>query len=263
MGRDLAPLVAPFRASAPMGVHDESRYEIRSDCDEPRQPYTLFYGGEELSRGRAARDFAQILTWHVNQSVIAASVDRYVLLHASAATRAGITVILPADMESGKTTTVAGLLRAGFEYVTDEAVAIDPATGMVTPFPKTLSLDPGSWPLFPECRPGSAERLEQWHVTPQQLGAQAASSGVAPPRVVVFPRYVPGSETLLLPLSKGDAVHELARMTFAFAKHPVRNLSTLKQISVNASVARLVIGSLDGAVDAIENLVSQRLLEDM
>ena len=54
-------------------------------------------------------------------------------------------------MESGKTTLVAGLVLAGLRYLTDEAVAIRPADGGITPFPKALSVDHGSWPSCRRC----------------------------------------------------------------------------------------------------------------
>jgi hypothetical protein len=53
-------------------------------------------------------------------------------------------------MESGKTTLTAGLVRSGWSYLTDEAVAFDWDTGRSRPFPKPLSVDPGSQHLFPE-----------------------------------------------------------------------------------------------------------------
>ena len=62
-------------------------------------------------------------------------------MHASAAVPAisgvagtGI-VAFPASMNSGKSTLVAALVRAGYAYVTDETVAVDPTTLAVTPEP--------------------------------------------------------------------------------------------------------------------------------
>ena len=257
----LARLVAPLRSGGHHG--GVSHYEVRCE-PEAQLPVTLYVDGERLCSGRTATDLSSRLTWHINRSVITRSTPHHVLLHASAATTGGLTVILPADMESGKTTTVAGLLRNGFDYVTDEAVAIDPVHGWVTPFPKLLSLDQGSWPLFPECAPHPAlPPGVQWYLTPQDLGAAVAAGPVAPPRLVVFPRYVAGSRTQIVPLPRAEALHELVRMTFGFPDHAGRNLRTLGAIAARATVARLVIGSLDDAVGAVEELVSMRILEEL
>ena len=44
-------------------------------------------------------------------------------------------------MESGKTTLTAGLVRAGFDYLSDEAVAFDWDTLDIVPYAKPLSID--------------------------------------------------------------------------------------------------------------------------
>ncbi|WP_167305787.1 hypothetical protein [Nocardioides euryhalodurans] len=261
--RELLPVLAPFqRRDRDTTAYVPVTYEVRHDPDGVH--VQLHADGEVLGTSRSARDLLGALCWHINRSVIERSVGRYHLMHAAAATRAGITVVLAADMESGKTTTVAGLLRSGFDYVTDEAVAIDPSSGWVTPFPKTLSLDRGSWGLFPECRPpaGGFPR-RQWFVPPHHLGARIESAPVPPPRIILFPKYRAGSTTEVVPVGPAEAVHELARMTFHFARDPRRNLDVAARLVRHATVAHLRIGSLDGAVDAVEELLSQRILEDL
>jgi hypothetical protein len=260
----LAPVIAPFRvrggAAAPLAP--KVRYEIRSSDREGQ--VSAYAGDERLATGRSTQSVLGGLSWHINRSVIEHSVDRYVLMHAAAATLAGVTVVLAADMESGKTTTVAGLLRSGFDYVTDEAVALDPETGRVSPFSKTLSLDPGSWKLFPECAPRAAlhPRL-QWYVEPHRLGSMSWSVPVAAPEIVLFPKYVAGATTEVLPVSRAEAAHEMARMTFDFARHPRRNLATAARVATTATCARLRIGDLDEAVELVHELVSQRILDTL
>lgn len=227
----------------------------------PSLPFTIYVNDEELSSGRHAEDFSGVLSWHINQSVIRESVDRFVLLHASAVRRDGVVVILPAEQESGKTTTAAGLLRAGFDYITDEAAALDPVSGEVTPFPKALSLDPGSWPLFPECAPREDGWRKQWQVQPATWGARSLTKATTPPRVIVFPRYSAGSETRLERVTPGEATLRMVECTFDFEKASARNLKTLGKVAAGAYAARLSIGSLTDAVAAIETLVDQRVSE--
>ena len=97
-------------------------------------------------------------------------------------------------MESGKTTLTTGLVRAGFCYLTDEAVSFDWETGVIEPFPKPLSIDPGSWFLFPELEPPPPPGEHGTSGRPV-AGARGVRSGpmrvVGRPcraRFVVFPR---------------------------------------------------------------------------
>ena len=260
----LAPVIAPFRVRGGRGMPDgpRVRYEIRA---ADRAGFVSAYAdGERLATGRTTTAVLGGISWHINRSVVERSVDRYVLMHAASATLAGVTVVLAADMESGKTTTVAGLLRSGFTYVTDEAVALDPETGRVSPFGKTLSLDPGSWKLFPECSPRDEFRPRmQWFVEPHRLGAASWAEPVAAPEIVLFPKYVAGATTEVLPVSRAEATHEMARMTFDFARHPRRNLATAARVATTATCARLRIGDLDEAVELVHELVSQRILDTL
>lgn len=260
----LLPVLAPFRARlrGRTTTTPSARYEVRWSDTAGR--VSLLADGERLGSSRSVVDLLGAFAWHVNRSVIDASVDRYLLMHAACAVTGGITVVLAGDMESGKTTTIAGLLRDGFDYVTDEAVAVDPVSCTVSPFPKTLSLDRGSWALFPECRPADVGfPRRQWFVSPHQLGSRSIGHRVAPPRVILFPQYVAGAQTAILPVSGAEAGHELARTTFHVGRHARRNLETVARLVARATVARLRIGDLDDAVSAVADLVSQRILEDL
>ena len=258
----LEPILTPFRVRAPAAAAAPHVYEVRSDGVGRQESHTLFSGNERVASGRRANDLCQSFAWAINQGVLREATRTHVLLHAAAATVGGVTVIMPAEQESGKTTTVAGLLRAGFDYVTDEAVALDPHSGWVTPFPKTLSLDPGSWFLFPECRPEKTDVL-QWQVPAARLGARSHRSPVVPPRLIVFPRYVAGATTRVLRLTGAEATRQLVQCCFDFQVDPRRNLRLLGKIAARATAVNLVIGSLDEAVGAIEGLVSEALLEDL
>ena len=101
-----------------------------------------------------APDHAEIVTellHAVNHRAIA-SWDG-VVCHAGGVARGGDAFVFPAQMEWGKTTLTAGLVRFGFDYLSDEAIAFTPDTNVVEPYPKPLSLDRGAWPLFPELDP--------------------------------------------------------------------------------------------------------------
>lgn len=262
--RRVARHVANFRAkpqALPAG--DPVVYEVRRSDDGPSR-YVLLRDGEVAGRAHLIGDLMSSLAWCINRAVIDTSCESRVLLHSAAASCQGVTVMLPAEMECGKTTTVAGLVRRGYSYVTDEAVAIDPASGWIESFPKLMCFDRGSWSLFPEAAPEPDEGTpRQWHVGPADLCGRSAPPRVPPPRLIVFPTYVAGSATSFTPLSPGAAVRAMALTTFRFPEHAGRNLRVLAQVAGGATSGRLVIGDLDSAVNVIDDLVSRRIREDL
>ncbi len=79
------------------------------------------------------------LVWQINQRAIAVSGAR-LLLHAAAAARGDRAVLLPAPSGAGKSTLVAGLVSAGFEYLTDDVCAVDGDGSCAIPYPKPIAI---------------------------------------------------------------------------------------------------------------------------
>lgn len=65
---------------------------------------------------------------------------RHLLLHASAVSRHGRAVIMTGVSGAGKSTLSALLGERGWRFLGDEFVLLDPDTGMITPFPRPVSL---------------------------------------------------------------------------------------------------------------------------
>jgi hypothetical protein len=181
-------------------------------------------------------------------------------LHAGGVTRNGIGVALPAHMESGKSTLTAGLVRAGFSYWSDEAVMFDWETREVIPFPKPISLDPGSWFLFPELEPDAplppGFKDEQWHIPPSAIRPDAVGAP-GPVRYFVFPKYSDDVTTTLTPLPRAEATVEAAKNTFRFNTRSRRSLDTLADLMREAECFRLDIGDLNTAVARVGELVER------
>ena len=202
-----------------------------------------------------------VLLWHINAEVVRRTTPRYPLLHAAAAVLRGVAVLLPGPPESGKTTTVAGLVRAGFGYLTDEAVAIDPDTMLARPYPKPLSVDRGSWDVLADVRPSHHGRVSgQWQV-PARLIRPDAVAGPAPVRFVVVPAYKTRTATRLEPMSRGETLMSLADSTFQFQDNVRRNLTVLARVVAGADCYRLAVDDLDSAVTLIEELVGSEQLD--
>jgi hypothetical protein len=179
-------------------------------------------------------------------------------VHAAAAAIDGRAVLLPARMESGKTTLVAGLVQRGFGYLTDEAAVIDPVTLRVSPFPKPLTIDEGSWSVLPELRPERSADVEplvsrQWHVDPRSIrsDALAADSEVV---CIVSPQYVAGATTALRAMSKADALVLLCESTFYLDRHRRTGFDALGELVRRTPTFQLVIGDLESACHEIITL---------
>lgn len=205
------------------------------------------------------------LTWHVNHRVIECT-DDHVLLHAAVAARDGVGVVLPAASEAGKTTLVAGLVRAGYDYLSDEAAAIDPATLQIAPYPKPLAIDRGSWEVLADFAPDEAEvargyHERQWLVNPASVRPDAIS-GPVPASIVVFPRFERGAATTCEPVRRSEALLEALRHTFRFHDAGRRNLEVLARTLRGAYCYRLVTGNLTKACVAIDELTAAAAEDD-
>ncbi len=217
-----------------------------------RDGYFLAVDGSVVLRTPALGIAFANLTFEINQRVIDATAG--VRLHAAAVAGSAGAVVLPGEMGAGKSTLSAGLVAAGWTYLTDETVAFSTSEGKVRPYPKPLSL--GSTP------PGLADRWSPRAdylpilgstglVPPPVLGSAArADAAVA---VVVLPRYLPDSPVSIERLSEADALAAVAAQTFDLGRQP-GTLSRLAALLESTPVFRLTSGDLDAAVAAVTRI---------
>ena len=196
------------------------------------------------------------LFWRINQLVINPPPAGHVLLHAAAASKEGDVVALAAPMESGKTTAVTALLGRGYQYITDEAVALNRETLSLTwIYPKPLGLDPGSWPLFRHLAPPENHAEDHsWHVAADEAGAISPE----PPgqlRLVLLPHYEAGADTVPRPVSPAQAVLRLADSTFCFHDEPAANLTTLGRLASTIPIFDLAVDDLDRFCGVVDDLL--------
>jgi hypothetical protein len=128
-------------------------------------------------------------------------------IHAGVVSTPAGLIVVPGPSGLGKTTLVAALVRAGFGYVSDEALAIDRSTGRAAAFPRPLSMTADVWPPNAGEPPAAgAESL----VAPSVLGAVDSTGG----RVsdILLARR-PGAPALN-ETRRGEAVVALLRHSF-------------------------------------------------
>jgi hypothetical protein len=212
---------------------------------------TLRFDREIVHEASNLDEAIAMLMWHVNREAAASRPD-LLMVHSAAAVWEGQAILLPAREESGKTTLVAGLVRAGMGYLTDEAAALDLDADVVHSYPKPLTIEAGSWTALADLEPGTdAGRMPtQWLVDPRAIRADAVADAV-PVGLVVSPRYEPGAPTTLAPLRRSETIAVLVENSFNFGPFGRRGLQALADIARRSDGYRLVSGDLASAVDAV------------
>jgi hypothetical protein len=264
-GADLADYIESILAPLATGKNGDADspphvFSVVDNGERFKNRYAVYFDGQHIVRTPSEHLALVYLLWQLNRAVVAES-DRYLLLHSAAAEFGGSALLLPAPMNSGKTTLVAGLVNRGFGYLTDEAAAIDPASLDVDPFPKPLSIELGSWEALESIRPQLDARFarfagDQWHVVPDAIRPGAAARA-CPARLVVSPRFEPAATTTIARMSKAEGVLLLAENAFNFASHKGEGLHTLAAVVRECDCYRLTFGSLEAACDEILNVVDQ------
>lgn len=168
---------------------------------------------------RTASDPAQLLAElaaALNAEAIASCRD--LAVHAGVVALGDRAVAFPAMSGAGKSTLTAACLRAGLDYVSDEALVLSDA-GTVRPYPRPLALDGASLALLGLPAAGAAERL----LTAADLDATTSSSpGLRLTHVVLLERR-PGPPALT-GLPRGEGAAALLRMAFNHYLDPQRAL---------------------------------------
>lgn len=232
---------------------------------QPDERYRIYLDDEGLLAATDADAVARYLLWHVNYTVITGS-SPHLLIHAAGATEDGWAIALPGEMNAGKTTLVAGLVLDGLQFLTDELVALNLATGLIDPYPRPLNIGFGSWEVLAPLRPpdrDTAEPLPElvWHVEPQSIRPDAVAQP-APLAWVVAPRFEKGSPTRLEPMSRPEAAVVLHRNCFNHHRFGSDGVRALVTAVSRARCARMVSGDLGEAVRAVRRFMEENRPDD-
>lgn len=201
------------------------------------------------------------LIWQINQRAVAVSGAR-LLLHAAAASRGDRAVLLPAPSGGGKSTLVAGLVAAGFEYLTDDVCAVDGNGSCALPYPKPIAIAASAvHKLFD--RPGAPvitgarNRFvgDDAFLSAADLGGTVAS-GAVPAKLVVVPDYRAGATTRLEPLSRAEAAVLLAEQSFNFNDLGAPGLFAIGELVRGCTCHRLTYSDLAAGVACVSELLA-------
>ena len=240
------------------------RYRLVDEGPREERRYHLYYGDATQIRSQNASDVLFHLFWHINSETIRRTGD-FLLVHAGAVRApSGLGVVLPGASGAGKTTLVAGLVAAGFDYLSDEAAAIDPVGRKLYPYAKALTVKRELAELFPDVRIPDVRKgwvdgqvhLISEDLRPRSLGSPCEIG------LIVAPRYVAGARTEVVPMTPAEAAVELGRNALNLSLYRVRSLPVLVDVVRGARSYRLVSSDLKEAVETVGSLAQDAARSD-
>lgn len=257
VGREVSRVLRPLAATG----SPTSTYVLTEHGPDPVHQLTL--DGQAVGRTNHAHAIVNRLVWSINRE-LAARVQSHVLLHGGCVAIGNRAVVVTGPSGAGKSTLVTALVRAGYSYFTDEAVAFDKATGQISPFTRAITLKRGSWSLFPELRPPPGDVLppftsEQWHVDPESAGPVAMQSDTAAPALLLRLERTDHDPGELVPVSRGEMLTTLLDQGLNSTTDPSRAFRTLAQTARNTPTYALRYRTPAEAVA----LVQERLSADL
>ncbi|HEY7399999.1 MAG TPA: hypothetical protein VH989_03770 [Actinomycetota bacterium] len=248
LARVARALLEPFEVSDGRGPE-----YLLERVDDAGKPFRLAIDGEEVTRVSTALELIDELLWKLNRAAIPTSPG--IAVHAGAVSLDGRGVVLPAPMDSGKTTLTAGLVGAGLSYLSDEAAVFAPDSGELLAYPKPMWLSPGSVAAFdglrdrvlPEYREPGRMRT---YVRADDLG-DGRVGRACPVVLVVTPRFLAASALRLEPMTRAATLLCLAENAFNLQELGGAGLEQLRRATAGADGYRLTYGDLDEAVATI------------
>jgi hypothetical protein len=239
-----------------------ARYTVRERSGNDGSRFVVHRDGERVISTPFASVALDFLVWDVNQRTVATGTD-HLLVHAGAAACDDTVVLVPGVSGAGKSTLVAALVRAGFGYITDEAIAIHPTTARVTGAPKPIGMKTGSWQLFPHALTAGSQVATRYTATTRHLPVTAFSGRVSreplPARLIVVPVWDANTVDVASPLSRAHTLALMAEQSFNFETFGPARLGLLARLVTDCACYQLDTSDLDRAVDAIRSLLSPEI----
>ncbi|HEY8205383.1 MAG TPA: hypothetical protein VIF81_11695, partial [Pyrinomonadaceae bacterium] len=209
---------------------------LRSNGDAPRvmRRFNLLYGDiARLARTTDSEEALEVLASDLQRYVAEMAIDR-VFVHAGVVAWRDTAILLPGQTNTGKTTLVAELVKAGATYYSDEFAVLD-KRGRVHPFAGALQIR-------------DSNTGKQTRHSVEQFGGHAGTKPL-PVSLVVLTKYRAGTKWRPTRLSSGQGVLEILAQTVSARRQPRRALITLEKVATRAAVLKGARGEATDVID--------------
>jgi hypothetical protein len=165
-----------------------------------------------------------MLEWGMNWCA-SSHAHHFLIIHAAVVEKNGFAAILPAPPGSGKSTLCAGLVLSGWRLLSDELTLIDPATGLIHPLARPISLKNQSIKIIQDFsseaflnRP--SHDTAKGTVTHMRTPDESVRRQQEPAKAgwVVFPKWQKDVEAKLVPRSQAQTFIYLAQNAFNYSQ---------------------------------------------
>ncbi len=226
--------------------------------DEQSEDLTLYRDETLVYAGDCQATWAELLLGETCHHLADRS-QGGLLFHAAGLACRGRGVLLPGGIGAGKSTLSAWLASKGLDYLTDELVFVPQGSNRMQAFVRPLNLKNASLPVLQDCIDFEGRAA---HVLsgPQAtlVGPRAFQSSVAadeqPLGLVVFPRYQPGADFALRPLSKAQGGLELMQCLINARNLPDYGLAEIARLAQAAPAFCMSYASFEQVGERIEEM---------
>lgn len=251
------------RGAHAVGEQAPHAYTLNTSTERPGA-LDVSRDGEVVEFGLAPGVAVAWLVWDVNRLAAELS-GEHLLFHSGGVEASGVGILVPGASGSGKSTLTAGLVRAGLGYLSDELVALEldaaaSGAGRLLPYPKPITVKPGSFGVLAGLRPAllDGEGDGEWQV-PVGDGTGRRVGEPCQPGFVIVPRYDPSAETALVPLSETEAFFTLALHAVNLLPHGPAGSQALGRLAAQCASFSLAFSDLDVACKLVLGLVGARV----